>query len=223
MGTASADPSWSARTGGGVDDADEEVRSPSYQIIVPLAGMRTPIMAEFVSLVLFLLAAAAVCVVGDALTIRSWRERTFAWGWLDGLQHGIVGIAVALPLLLGTGQWWPWGLVFAAASLVDVDHFLPFPSWWPVSAQDREHKRFLHSLFIAVGAGLIVALAGGGWEFGWLVAVGVISHLCRDATMGTVPLFFPAKRAVKWGRPSYLLAELLLTGLTFLVVHLTGQ
>ncbi|MBU0606557.1 MAG: metal-dependent hydrolase, partial [Armatimonadetes bacterium] len=169
-------------------------------------------MIELPPLFAFLVACAAVCVVGDALTIRSWRERSWGWGVFDGLQHGLVGLAVALPVLLEMGHLWPWCIVFVSATAVDVDHFVRFPDWWPISEQDREHRRALHSLVVAVVAGLIAGLLAGEYVFAWLAAVGVISHLCRDTQTGTVPLFFPVRCPMKWRRHVYIASELLLTG-----------
>jgi hypothetical protein len=180
-------------------------------------------MAGPVGLLLFCALTALVCIIGDNLTIRSWRERLFGWGMLDGLQHGAVGLAVGLPLLAQRPHWWLWFTVFAASTLVDVDHFVDFPRWWPVSAEDRLNCRFLHSPLVAVAIGALVAVMVGDCVWGWLIVAGVLSHLWRDATMGTVPVFFPVRWPLKLSRFVYIVSELVLTVGSFLLAGLSSR
>jgi hypothetical protein len=180
-------------------------------------------MLGTVGLLLSLAFTLLVCIIGDNLTIRSWRERTFGWGMLDGLQHGMVGLAVAMPVLLQRPQPWLWFSVFAASTLVDLDHFVDFPRWWPVSAEDRKNCRFLHSPLVAAAVGVAGLLLTRDYVWGLVLVAGVLSHLWRDATMGTVPVFFPIRWPLRWRRPAYLLAELLLTSGCFLLPSLLGS
>ena len=180
-------------------------------------------MWGIVSLTSLLALTFFVCVIGDNLTIRSWRERTFGWGILDGMQHGLVGLAVTMPVLAQRPQLLVWFSVFAASTLVDLDHFVDFPRWWPISAEDRSNCRFLHSPFVGIVVGALVTLLARDAVWGLVLVAGVLSHLWRDATMGTVPVFFPIRWPLKWRRPAYIFAELILTCGCFLLASLPNR
>jgi hypothetical protein len=174
-------------------------------------------MADTLNLPLHLLLALAVSTLGDALTYRAWRERLFGWGVMDGLQHGAVGLAVTLPILLRLPGLWPYLVAFAAATLVDVDHFMRFPRWWPMAPSDWQNRRNFHSLLVAVVVGSVAWVVGGSVAWGWLAFAGLLSHLLRDTTMGTVPIAFPVRFALKLGRPAYYVGEMLLCAASYLV------
>lgn len=186
-----------------------------------------------------LLISLLVSTIGDALTFRSWRDEGFGWWVMDGLQHGAVGLAVTLPVTLTLAEpvhassWVLTGalaVAFASATLVDVDHLVRIPAWWPMSASDHKHRRALHSLLVALVLGALAWLIGGsvsgsairGLLWGWVPIAGVLCHLFRDSCMGTVPIFFPVRFPLKWPRPVYYAAELGLTYASYALVRGLG-
>ena len=180
-------------------------------------------MVATLSLPIHLLIVLAVSTIGDALTYRAWRDRLFGWGVMDGLQHGAVGLAATLPVLLKLPGLWPYFVAFAAATLVDVDHFMTFPRWWPIAPSDWENRRNFHSLLVALVMGGVAWAIGGSVAWGWITCAGLLSHYLRDTTMGTVPIIFPVRFSLKLARPVYYAAEMALCAASYLVASSVGR
>jgi hypothetical protein len=115
---------------------------------------------------------------------------SLAWAYCDEIGHG----SVAVLAMLWTQPRWGWRPIIAAAlagTLIDVDHAIAARSLSPIDMMSLAARPPSHSLLAAVAAGALTGLVAGP-RFGFGVAVGVITHVLRDAQEKPgVPLLIP--------------------------------
>jgi membrane-bound metal-dependent hydrolase YbcI (DUF457 family) len=135
--------------------------------------------------------AAAVC---GSLSIgaANLQEHASGLGWavLDAILHGALG-GLAMVVV-----WPAWGFrpvlgAIAAAVLIDLDHLVAAGSLDIVRIMSLAARPVAHSLvslaLISAGVGLVA-----GRRVGYGVAVGLLTHLWRDATEAPgIPLLVP--------------------------------
>jgi hypothetical protein len=161
-----------------------------------------------------------VMVLGDAL-VYSWPKwiPTQLWALLDSPVHLVLALLVVAPLFAHPAiarHLWIWLAVAAmAAVFVDFDHFIAARSFALEDALELGGRPIAHSLTFTV------AMAALTWiisrePLGAILVLGVLlSHIVRDASHGTAPLWWPLPGSVTVPIPLYYAIEIGL-GLTAL-------
>jgi hypothetical protein len=140
-------------------------------------------------------AALLLLSCADRLIVRRpFLGRAF-WAAFDVLVHGAVALVVARPCIRqARGRKRALalsGLTFAAATALDVDHFVSAGSLDLGPALALVDRPPTHSLTFALAVGAAVRLASRDREASWVALTGIASHVLRDAAMGTAPLLWP--------------------------------
>jgi hypothetical protein len=91
-------------------------------------------------------------------------------------------------------------LAFLAGTLVDVDHFLAAGSrgfWTAKHLEKRPPTHSATSALLVSGGGYLLS---GSLSTAWIVLAALTSHVLRDASVGTAPLFWPPgeRRMRRW-------------------------
>lgn len=105
---------------------------------------------------------------------------------IDEMMHVIFYAVIAFPFLMHI----EFLCGIAAAVLIDIDHFISAHSFDPQKTLNLDNRPFTHSLLFAL---IItgISLLTGNMLLGFLVFIGLISHLMRDLITDTTPLFYP--------------------------------
>ncbi|MDQ6670692.1 MAG: metal-dependent hydrolase [Chloroflexota bacterium] len=133
--------------------------------------------------------AVATWIVAEA---AQWRVGvSMLWALLDEVSHG----AVAATCVLWLAPRWglrPTLVAVLAATLIDVDHVIAAGSFTPERMMHLPARPPTHSLAGVLGLAIAAGTLGGP-RVGYAVAVGVLTHILRDATAAPgVPLLVPA-------------------------------
>jgi hypothetical protein len=129
----------------------------------------------------------------------------------DPLQHALIAAVVVAPLVPRAGR----GVILtavAAATTIDVDHAVAARSLRIRATTSLATRPQTHSVFTALGAGAVVAVAAGPVH-GWAAFAGLASHLLHDAgdRAAPTPLLWPFAPARQLGRRRQLVGTALLT------------
>ncbi|HEY7076952.1 MAG TPA: metal-dependent hydrolase [Solirubrobacteraceae bacterium] len=120
--------------------------------------------------------------------------------YTDPLQHALIAVVVAAPLVPHTGA----GVLATAAAaslLIDVDHAVAARSLRIRDTTSLPTRPRTHSLLTALGAGALVGAAAGPVH-GWAAFGGLASHLLHDAgdRAAPTPVLWPFAPARQLGR-----------------------
>jgi hypothetical protein len=121
-------------------------------------------------------------------------------GWAL-LVHGVVGVAVLWPILRSSERKALYtAVVFAGASLIDVDHVVAAGSLNPHSLESMSGRPETHGLLVAAGLALLALVLTRRAIVAWSVFAVTTSHLVFDAAGGGTPLLAPFSglEAVPW-------------------------
>lgn len=109
-------------------------------------------------------------------------------GWLDPFAHGLLGLALSLPLIRKHG--WKWGFIGVLVSiLLDVDHAVMAGSLDINAMISLPGRPFSHSFLFAFALSFLISIINT--RAGGLVLLVLLGHILRDTSSGTTPLFFP--------------------------------
>ncbi|HEX4188597.1 MAG TPA: metal-dependent hydrolase [Solirubrobacteraceae bacterium] len=117
------------------------------------------------------------------------------------LIHGLIGVAVIWPILRRSERRRLYtALVFAGASLIDLDHIVVAGSLSPHSLETLSGRPETHSLIVAVLVGVMAFALSRRPLLGWCAVALVTSHLLFDAAGGGTPLLAPLAqtRGIPW-------------------------
>jgi len=123
---------------------------------------------------------AALCFVNNVLL----------GGWFDPFAHGLLGLALSLPLayyLRPRWFWIFWGVLLSVA--LDVDHAITAGSLNIVKMISLASRPPTHSITFAVLMFLIVLPINR--RAAWQALIVLMAHVLRDTSSGTVPLLWP--------------------------------
>lgn len=112
------------------------------------------------------------------------------WALYDGIVHGLVGVLVLYPIYKKQINR-NFVVLFLLAALVDLDHFIVAQSLSLSDALRLPLRPFTHSITFAIlsaGAGFFLTRDK---LVGWTLFAAVTSHVIRDASGGSTPLFWP--------------------------------
>jgi hypothetical protein len=130
--------------------------------------------------------------------------------YTDPLQHALLAVAVAAPLVTAAGP----GVILTAvgaATAIDVDHAVAARSMRIRATTSLAMRPRSHSVLTALGAGALVGVAAGPVH-GWAAFAGLGSHLLHDAgdRAAPTPLLWPLAPARQLGRRPQLVGTALL-------------
>jgi len=144
---------------------------------------------------------ALLFVADHLIERRPFFGRTL-WALVDSGVHEFVALLVTAPIIRSAPTTWQLlALAFLAGTLVDLDHFLAAGSRSLWTATHLEKRPPTHSVTFAL------LVSGGGYLFSgslttaWVVFAALVSHVLRDASVGTAPLLWPLGdwRMARWG------------------------
>lgn len=181
--------------------------------------------SDVVSAAVFAVAIFGVMVLGDAL-VYSWPKGipTQLWALLDSPVHWLLAILIVSPLLshpaLGR-HLWIWVIVATAAAVfIDLDHFVAARSFALEDALALGSRPFGHSLVFVVAMTALTWLISRDPLGTLLVLVVLLSHIVRDASHGSIPLWWPVRSGVEIPLPLYYAIEI---GLGWIVFWAAGR
>ena len=165
------------------------------------------------SAVILAAAILMVMVLGDAL-VYSWPKGipTQLWALLDSPVHLVLALLVVSPLFAHPAMerhLWIWlALAATAAVFVDLDHFIAARSLALEDALELGSRPLAHSLAFAVVMAVLTWIISRE-PLGAILVLGVLlSHIVRDASHGSVPLWWPLPTSVAVPLPLYYAIEI---------------
>jgi hypothetical protein len=142
------------------------------------------------------------------------------WALYDGVVHGLTGVIVLYPIYKEKiTRYFP--VLFLLASLVDLDHFIAAQSFSLYDALQLPVRPVTHSITFAILAALSGFLLTGNKLVSWTLLAALISHIIRDASGGSTPIFWPLEiyRVPSW---LYYGIEIVLLHFSFQVKRIQG-
>jgi membrane-bound metal-dependent hydrolase YbcI (DUF457 family) len=117
---------------------------------------------------------------------------TAVWAFL---VHGMISLAVVLPIVLAGNRRLAYGvLAFAAGPALDLDHAVASGSLNPKALETLSHRPYTHSLVFAVGLAVIALLVTRSRVAAWSVFAVIAVHLVFDASGGDERILYPLQR-----------------------------
>lgn len=114
-----------------------------------------------------------------------------AWAFLI---HGVISLAVVLPIVLASNRRLAYGvLAFAAGPALDLDHAIASGSLNPNALERLSHRPYTHSLAFAVALAVAALLVTRSRLAAWSVFAVIAVHLVFDASGGDERILYPLK------------------------------
>lgn len=181
--------------------------------------------SDLLNAAIFAAAILAVMVLGDAL-VYAWPRGipTSIWALLDAPVHWVLALLIVSPLLshpaLGRHLWLWVAVATVAAVLVDLDHFIAARSFALEDALTLGNRPWAHSLLFAMAMAVVAWMVSREPMGALLVLVVLLSHIVRDASHGSIPLWWPIHSRVEMPVPLYYALEI---GLGWIVLGVAGR
>lgn len=158
--------------------------------------------------------------INDRLIASRPMYSSQVWALYDVVVHGLAGVLVLYPIY--KEKMLPYfAVLFLLAAVVDLDHFIVAESFSLSDALHLPLRPVTHSITFAILA------AVGGFVLTrdkivvWTLFAAVTSHVIRDASGGSTPVFWPLRL---YHIPSwfYYGIEIVLLYFSFLVSRIWG-
>ena len=134
--------------------------------------------------------AVIFCLTADYLLITKPFGSNEFWGLYDGAVHAFISLIVLLPFARKDNLILDYFLFLCIGGLIDIDHFIQAQSLSITDIISLPMRPASHSLTFIIGLSIIIWFFSKKWAI--IIAIGLASHILRDASSGVTPLFYPS-------------------------------